>query len=278
MTLDPDGLASRSIADLISLRGRLAVVTGGAQGMGHAIARRLAEAGADLLVADVNGAGAAAAAADMARDHNIRAEGIRVDVSSSEEVALLAKKADDEWGYLHIWVNCAGIQPGKLLVETSDDEWRAMQDVNLAGAFYGCREAGKRMAKAGRGVIINITSVCGYRGRPSLAHYCATKHGLVGLTQSLAMELGPSGVRVVCVSPGQTDTPGLRDALETAAASASASDQSFQDMMERGRSLMPLRRIGKPDDIARAVLFAASDLAAFVTATTVFADGGASAY
>jgi len=278
MTLDPDTLSNRSLADLMSLSGRLAIVTGGAQGMGYAIARRLAEAGADLIIADVNESGVKIAAADFARSYNVRAEGMKVNVSSSADIAALACYADEHWGQLDIWINCAGIQPGKLLVETSDEEWHAMQDINLGGAFFGCREAAKRMTSVGKGVIINITSVCGYRGRPSLAHYCASKHGLAGLTSSLAMELGPSGVRVLCVSPGQTDTPGLRDALQTAAANGGASDQSFQTMMERGRSLMPLRRIGKPDDIARAVVFAASDLAAFVTATTIFADGGASAY
>lgn len=278
MTSDPSALAARSIADLISLKGRLAVVTGGAQGMGLAICRRLSESGADLVVADRNGDGANAVAAELAAAHRVRAIGVETDVASSTSVRALAEIADKEWGRVDIWVNCAGIQPGKLLTETTDEEWAAMRDVNLGGVFFGCREAGRRMAVAGKGVIVNITSVLGYRGRPSLAHYAATKHGVVGLTQSLAMELGPLGVRVLCVSPGQTDTPGWREALAKAAASGGNSDTSFQQMMDNGRRIIPLRRIGAPDDVARAVLFAASDLAAFVTATTVYADGGSTAY
>ncbi len=279
VTADPDVLASRTVTDLMSLKGRLAVITGGAQGMGKAIARRLAEAGADILIGDRNGPGAIATARELADAFGVKAKGLVIDVASPKSMAKLGLAADKGWGRVDIWVNCAGIQPGKLLVETTDAEWEAMRDVNLGGVFYGCREAGQRMSKAGRGVIINITSVLGYRGRPSLAHYGATKHGVVGLTQCLAMELGPLGVRVLCVSPGQTDTPGWREALSAAASQGSGdSGSSFQQMMENGRRIIPLRRIGKPDDVARAVLFAASDMASFITATTIYADGGSTAF
>jgi NAD(P)-dependent dehydrogenase (short-subunit alcohol dehydrogenase family) len=276
--LSPEALAATSISDLISLKGRKAVITGGARGMGEAIARRLAEAGADLLIGDRDAEGAAATAANLAKTYGVQAKGVFLDVAQSKSVSELAETADKDWGRIDVWVNCAGIQPGKLLVETTDEEWHAMNDVNLGGVFFGCREAAKRMVGVNSGVIINITSVCAYRGRPSLAHYCATKHGVVGMTQSMAMELGPLGVRVVCVSPGQTDTPGLREALANAAASGGASDESFQTMMETGRKIIPLRRIGQPDDVARAVLFVASDMASFITATTVYADGGTTAF
>jgi NAD(P)-dependent dehydrogenase (short-subunit alcohol dehydrogenase family) len=276
--LTPETLAATSISDLISLKGRKAVVTGGARGMGEAIARRLAEAGADILIGDREADLAAATAANLAKTYGVKAKGVFLDVAQSKSVSELAEAADKDWGRIDVWVNCAGIQPGKLLVETTDEEWHAMNDVNLGGVFFGCREAAKRMVAVNNGVIINITSVCAYRGRPSLAHYCATKHGVVGMTQSMAMELGPLGVRVVCVSPGQTDTPGLREALAKAAASGGASDESFQTMMETGRKIIPLRRIGQPDDVARAVLFVASDMASFITATTVYADGGTTAF
>ena len=277
MAVDPDHLASQPIGRLVSLQGRVAAVSGGARGIGYAICNRLAEAGADIVVGDRDGDGATRAAELLAGAHGIKAVGAFVDVASAASVVTFAAAAD-AWGKLDIWVNCAGIQPGKLLVDTSDEEWQQMSDVNLSGVFYGCREAARRMVPAGSGVIINITSVCGYRGRASLAHYCASKHGVVGLTQSLAMEVGPAGVRVLAVSPGQTDTPGWREQMELTAQRAETSGDSYQAMMETGRKIIPLRRIGRPDDIARAVLFCASDLAAFMTATTVFADGGLSAY
>jgi NAD(P)-dependent dehydrogenase (short-subunit alcohol dehydrogenase family) len=161
-------------------------------------------------------------------------------------------------------------------IETTDAQWDQVQDVNLRGTFFGCREAGKRMAAAGRGVIVNITSVSAYRGRASVGHYAAAKHGVAGLTKSLAVELGARGVRVVAVSPCMTETPGL-DEQRRVSQSGGAKSDSFQDMEARIRSSIPLRRFGHPDDVARAVLFCASDLAGFVTASTVFADGGVSA-
>ncbi len=163
--LTPETLAATSISDLISLKGRKAVVTGGARGMGEAIAERLAEAGADVLIGDREADLAAATAANLAKTYGVEAKGVFLDVAQSKSVSNLAETADKDWGRIDVWVNCAGIQPGKLLVETTDEEWHAMNDVNLGGVFFGCREAAKRMVAVNNGVIINITSVCAYRGR-----------------------------------------------------------------------------------------------------------------
>ena len=269
--MEPEELASRSVADLISLRDKTAVITGGGRGIGRAIARRLAEVGANLTIGDLNEQSAIDTAAEMRRRFQIRTAARHLDVSDSGSVAGLAALAENTFSRIDIWVNNAGVFPPADLIETTDEQWDQVQNVNLRGTFFGCREAGKRMVRAGSGVIVNITSVSGYRGRASVGHYGAAKHGVVGLTKSLAVELGPKGVRVVAVSPCMTETPGLDEQRK-----ASRGD-SFLGMQARVRSGIPLNRFGHPDDIARAVLFCARPLAAFVTASTVFADGGLSA-
>jgi NAD(P)-dependent dehydrogenase (short-subunit alcohol dehydrogenase family) len=274
--MESEQLAARPLAELVSLRGRAAAITGGGRGIGAAIARRLAEAGADLAIGDLNEKSAVETAAEMRRRFQVKAIGTHLDVRSSESVAALAALAEQTFGRIDIWVNNAGVFPPGVLVETTDEQWDQVQDINLRGTFFGCREAGKRMARAGSGVIINITSVSGYRGRASVGHYAAAKHGVVGLTKSLAVELGPKGVRVVAVSPCMTETPGL-DEQRQVSRQGDAKGDSFQEMQARVRGSIPLNRFGHPDDIARSVLFCASDLAAFVTATTIFADGGLSA-
>ena len=273
--MNPEELATRSLTDLVSLRGRAAVITGGGRGIGAAIARRLAEAGADLTIGDLDEASAAAVAEEMRQRFQVRAVGTRLDVTDSASVAALAALTETTFGRIDIWVNNVGVFPPAVLIETTDAQWDEVHDVNLRGTFFGCREAGKRMAAAGRGVIVNITSVSAYRGRASVGHYAAAKHGVAGLTKSLAVELGGRGVRVVAVSPCMTETPGL-DEQRRASQAGDAKGESFQEMEARIRRSVPLNRFGHPDDVARAVLFCATDLAGFVTASTVFADGGVS--
>jgi NAD(P)-dependent dehydrogenase (short-subunit alcohol dehydrogenase family) len=272
-----DHLAGRSIGELVSLVGRHAVITGGARGIGYAIARRLAEAGADVVIGDKDIKGATASAETISREFEVRAFPCALDVADARSVARLADVAVEKLGTIEIWVNNAGVYPAKNLVDTTDEEWDFVNDTNLKGTFLGCREAGRRMLAAGSGVIVNITSVSGYRGRPSMAHYIASKHGVVGLTKALALELGPNGIRVVAVSPALTETPGYQEAMDRNSGGG-ASGQSNRELHQRIRSMVPLGRMGQPDDVARVVLFCVSDLAAFVTATTVFADGGVSAF
>ena len=275
--LDPKALAERGIADLISLKGRRAVITGGARGLGLAIGRRLGEAGASVMIGDKNELGASEAAKLIAKTFKVDTYASALDVADSKSMARLAEAADKALGGIDIWVNNAGTFPAAIMIDISDEDWDIVNNINLRGTFYGCREAGRRMEQAGRGVIVNITSVAGYRGRPSLAHYNAAKHGVVGLTKSAAMELGPKGVRVVCVAPAMTETPGLEEQRARYTSNTNAA-QSFREMEQKILATFPLRRFGHPDDIARVVLFVASDMAAFVTATTVFCDGGISAF
>jgi NAD(P)-dependent dehydrogenase (short-subunit alcohol dehydrogenase family) len=263
-------VSSRPIAQLISLEGRTAVVTGGARGIGLAIARRFAEAGAKVLVGDLNKAGAEAAAETIAREFGHQAIGVELDVTSGASVAAAADRAVRELGGLDIWVNNAGIYPSTPLLELTDQDWDMVLDVNLRGTFIGAREAGRRMAQAGQGgVIINLASTAGYRAAgPGVAHYVASKHGVRGLTKSLAVELGPHGIRVLALAPTLIETPGIEEGR------AAFQAAGLGDILEQMAQREPLGRVGVPDDIARVALFCASDLAMLMTGSTLLVDAG----
>ena len=265
----PD-VSDRSIAQLISLEGRAAVVTGGARGIGLAIARRLAEAGAEVLIGDVDKAGAGEAAKTIARESGRRVAGIELDVADSASIAAAADRAVGELGGLDIWVNNAGIYPSTPLLEMTDQDWDKVLRVNLRGTFIAAREAGRRMAEAGHGgVIINLTSVAGYRAAgPGICHYVSSKHAIRGLTKSLAAELGPHGFRVLALAPGITDTPGMDEGR------AAFQAAGLGDLLEQMAQREPLGRVGVPDDVARVALFCASDLAMLMTGSTLLVDAG----
>ena len=262
-------VSNRSISELISLAGRKAVVTGGARGIGLAISRRLAEAGATVLIGDLNRAGAEDAAAQI-RTAGGKAVPGWVDVTDTASVVAVADKALSELGGLDIWVNNAGIYPSKPLLEITDDDWDRVLNVNLRGTFVAAREAGRRMVEAGEGgVIVNLASLAGFSAYgPGFAHYTPSKHGVIGLTKSLAVELGPYNIRVLAVAPTLTDTPGLAEGLEAYRA------VGLDDVMEQVAARQPLRRNAVPDDIARVVLFCASDLAMLMTGSTLLVDAG----
>ncbi len=263
-------VSSRPIAQLISLEGRTAVVTGGARGIGLAISSRFAEAGANVLIGDLNKAGAEEAAQKIAAQFAHRAIGVELDVTSAASIAAAVDRAVLELGGLDIWVNNAGIYPSTPLLEMTEQEWDKVLSVNLRGTFLGAREAGRRMAEAGHGgVIVNLASTAGYRASgPGIAHYVSSKHGVRGLTKSLAVELGPYGIRVLAVAPTLVETPGIEEGR--AAFRAAGLGDVLEQMAERE----PLRRVGVPDDIARVALFCASDLAMLMTGSTLLVDAG----
>lgn len=188
----PD-VSEQRIGELISLAGRGAVVTGGAMGIGYAIARRLVEAGASVLLGDV--ADAEKPARTLSAEAGGTVIGAYLDVTDAAAIASTAERAERDLGSLDIWVNNAGIYPSTPVLEMTDDDWDRVLDVNLRGSFIGAREATRRMADAGRnGVIINIASTAGFQASgPGVAHYVSSKHAVVGLTKSLAVELGPAG-------------------------------------------------------------------------------------
>jgi NAD(P)-dependent dehydrogenase (short-subunit alcohol dehydrogenase family) len=259
-------VSSHHISELMSLRERVAVVTGGARGIGFAIASRLAEAGAHVAIADLDGA--AAAAARLTAAHGHPCVGIEVDVASAPCVSRLVDRVVEELGDPRIWVNNAGIYPITPLLELTEEQWDRVMDVNLKGAFFGAQQAAKRMIAAGTpGVIINIVSTAGYKVHAfGCAHYASSKNGLRALTKSLAAELGPFGIRALAIAPMTTDTPGIQE-LRNA--------PDLKHLMKHADARpKPLGRDAVPDDIARVALFCASDLSLIMTGSTLLAEGG----
>lgn len=273
-TVDVSG---SSLVELVSLRGRCAVVTGGARGLGKAIASRLAEAGADLLIGDIDEQLAASTAKELAERYGVRAIGTAMDVTDAAAVAAAADRAVSDLGGLEIWVNNAGVFPAVPLLAMSEDTWDQVFAVNARGVFVGAREAARCIAAAGTGgVIVNIVSTAGFRGTaPGLAAYVGSKHAARGLTRELAIELAPLGIRVLGVAPSFVPTEGnmMMAAAARAAGAAPEPDAPATSLMLTG----PIGRMGTPDDIARIVLFCASDLSAFMTGSTLLADGGTTA-
>jgi NAD(P)-dependent dehydrogenase (short-subunit alcohol dehydrogenase family) len=249
---------------LLDLTGKSAVVTGGGKGMGVGICRILAQAGATVCVADIDDA----AAKSTAEAIGGTAYAQYVDMASPSSVAALAAGVVEQTGSLDIWVNNAGVYPMVPMFSETTDLWDFTHTVNLRGVFVGTREAARQMIAAKRpGVIVNIASIAADRaGHVSMTPYAASKAGVKALTRSMAAALGPFGIRVTAVSPGVVETDGMAAQEEQmAAAGANTGNRA---------ALIPLRRVGSPDDIGRAVLFMASGLADFVTGTTLDVDGG----
>ncbi len=256
--------SSALLSSLVALSGRVAVVTGGARGIGRACCARLAEAEATVVVADVD----EEAARETAGVIGARAVAARVDVRDAGEVRALVEATVAGRGRVDVWVNAAGIYPTSPLLELSTAEWGSVVDVNLRGTFLGAREAARAMVARGEGgVIVNVSSTAAYRANaPGAAHYVASKFGVRGLTQALAVELGPHRIRVLAVAPTVTLTPGLE--RERAAL------QSAGFALEELGPQLPLGRVAVPDDVARVVFFCASDLSLLMTGSTLLVDAG----
>lgn len=248
----------KPLTELISLKGRRAVVTGAAQGAGLAIANRLAEAGASVILGDIN-------AAKVAETTNSIAGGRKdlwpceLDVASEASIMRCADFAGQKMGGIDIWINNAGIYPRVSSLEIDGDAWDHVQDVNLKGTFIGAREAAKRMiAQGSGGVIVNIASMSGFRARAGMAHYVAAKTGVIGLTRSLALEFGPMNIRVLGIAPALILSEGAMS----------------HPAVANAPTKFPLGRPSMPDDIARVALFCASDLSIMMSGSTLKVDGG----
>jgi NAD(P)-dependent dehydrogenase (short-subunit alcohol dehydrogenase family) len=263
-------VSSHSVAELVSLAGRVAVVTGGGRGLGKAIAQRLAEAGADVLIADRDGELAGAAAQDLDARYASRVLAATMDVTDTESVAAAAAVAVSKLGGVDIWVNNAGVFPFVPLDQLSDEVWDNVMAVNVRGVLAGAREAMRSMIAADKGgVIVNIASTAGFRGvSPGLSAYVASKHAVRGLTRQLAMELAPHAIRVLGVAPTYCVTEGnLLAAQELGGPDVTGADIAAMVSSKLGR-------VGVPDDVARAVLFCASDLSIYMTGSTLLVDAG----
>jgi 3-oxoacyl-[acyl-carrier protein] reductase len=240
----------------ISLAGRTAFVTGSTRGIGLAIARALHAAGARVAVVGRALERARAVAAELGEG----AAGVGCDVTSADEVQAAVAAAEQALGPIDILVNNAGLTRDNILLRLTDEDWDAVLDANLKGAFHTTRAVIKGMMKRRAGRIVNITSVVGLTGNKGQANYAASKAGLIGFTKSVAREYASRGVLANCVAPGFIATD------MTAALPDDARATLLQDIA--------LGRLGQPDDVAGAVLFLASDLAGYVTGQVLVVDGG----
>jgi NAD(P)-dependent dehydrogenase (short-subunit alcohol dehydrogenase family) len=240
--------------------GKVAWVTGGGSGIGKATCELFAERGGAVVVADVNGTAAAATAAGI-RKAGGRAAAVPCDVTVQDQVQAAVDRARKEFGGLDVVVNCAGILKGHLLEETPEAEWRQVLDVNLTGAFLVTKAALTALRERGGGSIVHIASRMAIRVKEGHGAYAAAKAGILQLTQMAALEGAPHRIRVNCVCPGFVDSPMTRGGYQ---------DEAFAGW----NKVCPLGRPAVPEDIAKAMLFLASDEAAFITGVALPVDGG----
>jgi 3-oxoacyl-[acyl-carrier protein] reductase len=240
----------------IDLSGKVALVTGSTRGIGRAIAATLTECGARVAVVGRD----AARATEVAGQLGAEARGFGCDVADTASVAKLVADVEAAFGSLDILVNNAGLTRDNLLMRIKDDDWDAVIDANLRGAFAAIRAASRGMMKRRWGRIINISSVVGIMGNKGQANYAASKAGLIGLTKSVAQELASRNILANAIAPGFIETD----------MTAAMTPEARQGMS----AMIPLERLGKPEDIAAAVAFLASDHAAYITGQVIVVDGG----
>jgi 3-oxoacyl-[acyl-carrier protein] reductase len=243
----------------VDLTGRPALVTGAARGLGRVIATDLAAAGAKVACVDIN-LDTLAETVRAIRDAGGTAEPLACDVTNSEQVDAAVDAVVKLWGGLQILVNNAGITRDNMILRMKDDQWDAVLNINLKGTFLFTRAAARPLIKGRQGRIINIASVSGLMGNPGQANYSASKAGVIGLTRTVARELASRNVTVNAVAPGF---------IATAMTAALG-----EEVLNKVRQEIPLGRLGEPQDIADAVLFLASDAAAFITGHVLTVDGG----
>lgn len=240
----------------IDLSGKTALVTGSTRGIGRAVAQALAESGARVAVVGRDKSRAEAVAAEIGRG----AMGFAADVSDTNAVTALVTDVEKAFGGIDILVNNAGLTRDNLVMRLKDEDWDAVLDANLKGAFASIRAASRGMMKKRSGRIINMASIVGLNGNKGQANYAASKAGLIALTKSVAKELGSRNILVNAIAPGFIETE-MTAAMTPEARSALS-------------GLIPLERLGRPEDIAAAVVFLASDHASYITGQVIVVDGG----
>jgi len=245
---------------MIELSGKSAVVTGGSRGIGRAIVLRLAEQGADVAFSYRGNEAAAKETVAGVEALGRKALAVQADVSQPESADALIKAALDAFGKVDILVNNAGVTRDDLIMRMSLDDWRTVLETNLFGAFYCIKAVTRPMLKARRGRIVNITSVSGQAGQTGQANYSSAKAGLIGLTKATARELASRSITCNAVAPGFVLTELTKDLA--------------QEWQDRITEQTPLGRFGAPEEIANAVVFLASDEAAYITGQVLGVDGG----
>ncbi len=246
------------------LKGKVAIVTGARRGMGRMHSLKLAQASAKVVVSDISKEDCEKVVKEI-ENQGGEAIAVKCDISQKEEVEALVQRAVDEWGRVDILVNNAGIAQFIPFLEMTEEEWDRTLNINLKGYFLCSQAAAKVMADQKSGVIVNIASVAmGQQGIgfSTLAHYCASKGGIVALTEALAMELAPHNIRVNAIAPGIIETP-MVDPMKK-------DKQGFESMLEK----IPMKRAGRPEEVANAVVFLSSDNSSYMTGSVVVIDGG----
>lgn len=259
----------KKLEELLSLKNKVAIVTGGAKGIGYGIAYRLAEAGAKVLVADMDEETAQKTATELTTKGWV-AEAFKVDVSKEDNVKAMITACKDKLGSVDILVNNAGIYPPAPLAQMTQDQFERVMAVNLRSVFLTTKYAAEVMKLEGGGRIINITSIDAlHPSMIGLAHYDASKHGMWGFTKNSALELAGHNIWVNAIAPGGIATPGVTAMSQGASAEQmAASTKSFM-------AKIPMHRMGEPDEIGMVALFLASDMSSYMTGSQIVVDGGA---
>lgn len=247
-----------------NLKGKVAFVTGARQGMGRADALELARRGAKVAVTDISLEDCQLVAREIKKKGG-EALAFKVDVTNKKEIEKAIKETVKKFGRLDILINNAGIAQFKPFLDLTEEEWDKTLDINLKGQFLCAQACAKEMVKNKYGRIINIASVASGQvgiGFPNIAHYCASKGGIVAMTEALAIELAPHGITVNVVAPGMIETPMLDPIKQD--------PKVFKEILKR----VPLGRLGKPEEVAKLVAFLASDDSSYMTGSMVVIDGG----
>jgi len=242
------------------LKDKVAVVTGGAQGIGRAICERLADEGAKVMIADVQEEVAKKTAEEIAAAKGVETSFMKVDVSSPAETEDMIKKTVEKFGKIDILINNAGITRDNLLIRMSEDEWDKVIDINLKSVFNCSKCAAKVMMKQRSGRIVNIASVVGLMGNAGQANYSASKGGVIALTKTLARELASRNINVNAIAPGFIKT--------------AMTDKLPDDAKKKLTDLIPLSRLGEPRDVANATLFLCSEESSYITGEVISVNGG----
>jgi 3-oxoacyl-[acyl-carrier protein] reductase len=245
---------------MIDLSNKVALVTGGSRGIGRAIAIQLAELGADVAINYQSNSEAAQEVVEIIRSHGRQTIAIQADVRDLKAVSAMVKQLKKELGGLHIVINNAGVTRDTLMMRMKEADWDLVLDTNLKGAFNVIKAAQRPMLRQRYGRIVNISSIAGVGGNAGQANYASAKAGLIGLTKSVAKELGSRSITCNAVAPGYIST----DLTATLS----------EELVKEAKRLTPLGRLGTVEDVAKAVAFFASDAAAFITGQVLNIDGG----